>query len=125
MVNNILLYAGSIIVTIWGVAHLFPTKSVVDGFGPISKDNRRIITMEWIMEGLTLCFLGVLVFLITILAGPQNVVSKIVFFASSVMLVIMAVVSLVTGARASFIVYKLCPPIFLTAAVLIFLGGVL
>lgn len=125
MLNNILLYAGSIIVTIWGVAHLFPTKSVVDGFWPISKDNRRIITMEWIMEGLTLCFLGVLVFLVTILEGPQNAVSKIVFFASSAMLIVMAVVSLFTGARASFIVYKLCPPIFLISAVLIFLGVVL
>ncbi len=125
MVNNILLYVGSIIIAIWGLAHIFATKSVVDGFGQISKDNRRVITMEWIMEGLTLCFLGSIVFLITILAGPENAVSKIVFFASSIMLVVMAVVSLFTGARASFIVYKLCPPIFLTAAVLIFLGGVL
>ena len=125
MLKNIFLYTGSIIVVIWGVAHLFATKGVIGGFGIISKETKLIITMEWIMEGLTLCFLGAIVILVTFLAGSEDAVSKIVFFSSSAMLVIMAVVSLFTGARASFIVYKLCPPIFLTSAMLIFLGCML
>jgi len=45
---NAMLYAGSIIILVWGVAHIVPTKSVVKGFGPTSEENRRIITMEWI-----------------------------------------------------------------------------
>jgi hypothetical protein len=48
MISDILLYIGSAIITLWGVAHTIPTKSVVSGFGSISQDNKQIITMEWI-----------------------------------------------------------------------------
>jgi len=51
MTNQILLYTGAAMTLIWGVSHLFPTKSVVKGFGDITIDNKRIITMEWITEG--------------------------------------------------------------------------
>ena len=57
---NILLYIGSIIIILWGVAHLIPTKAIVRGFGAISEDNKKILTMEVISEGLTLIFVGVL-----------------------------------------------------------------
>lgn len=43
-----------------GDCSYFPTKIVVDSFGGISENNRRIITMEWIGSGLTLIFLGLL-----------------------------------------------------------------
>ncbi len=29
MINIILLYIGSIVITLWGIAHIVPTKSVV------------------------------------------------------------------------------------------------
>jgi hypothetical protein len=64
MLNDILIYVGAGIITIWGIAHIVPTKSVIDGFGQLSKDNKRIITMEWIAEGLSLCFIGLLVVLL-------------------------------------------------------------
>ena len=35
MKDLVLLYLGSGLTVIWGVAHLFPTKSVVQGFGEI------------------------------------------------------------------------------------------
>ena len=54
MVDRIFLYIGAGLTLVWGIAHLFPTKSVVQGFGEISADNRRIITMEWVLEGITL-----------------------------------------------------------------------
>jgi hypothetical protein len=53
MTASILLYIGSVIIILWGVAHIIPTKSVVAGFGSLSIDNFRIITMEWVAEGLT------------------------------------------------------------------------
>jgi hypothetical protein len=65
MINELFLYLGSIIILFWGIAHIIPTKSVVNGFIKISEDNKRIISMEWIAEGLTLCFIGVLVLVIT------------------------------------------------------------
>ncbi len=58
MLNQVLLYLGSAFISFWGIAHLFPTRSVVSGFGEISVDNKRIITMEWIIEGVALIFIG-------------------------------------------------------------------
>ena len=120
----ILLYLGSGLTVIWGVAHLFPTKSVVQGFGEISIDNKRIITMEWIIEGLALIFIGVLVFTVTVI-DPSNVVSTAVYFISVIMLLVMALLSLFTGFKISFLPFKLCPFIFTTSAVLIVIGGLI
>lgn len=123
--NNVLLYIGSAIIVIWGIAHIVPTKSVVKGFGSISQDNRRIITMEWIAEGLTLCFIGLLVLFVTLTTGSQNPVSLNVYRACAVMLVIMAVLTGVTGARTSIVPIKICPFVKLMVAVLFVLGSVL
>ena len=120
----ILLYLGSGLTVIWGVAHLFPTKSVVQGFGEISIDNKRIMTMEWITEGLALIFIGVLVATVTVI-DPSNVVSTAVYFVSVVMLLAMALLSLFTGFKVSFLPFKLCPFIFTASAVLIMIGGLI
>jgi hypothetical protein len=107
MVNIILLYVGAGIITLWGIAHIIPTKSVVKGFEQISQDNKRIITMEWIAEGLTLCFIGTLVLLVTLLAGPQNSASHIVYLASAAMLVVMAALTAFTGSRTPVLPMKI------------------
>ena len=125
MINGILLYVGAAVITVWGIAHIVPTKSVVNGFGQISRDNRRIVTMEWIAEGLTLCFIGLLVLLVTIFAGPQNSVSNIAYLASAAMLVVMAVLTASTGARTSILPIKICPAVKIAVAILFFLGTVL
>lgn len=120
-----MLYIGSIAIALWGVAHIVPTKSVVNGFEPISRDNKRIITMEWIAEGLTLCFIGLLVLFITILGGSQNQLSDIVYRASAVMLLVMAVLTSLTGAKTPIIPIKICPLVKTAVAVLFLLGSVL
>lgn len=51
--------------TLWGIAHLMPTTSVVRAFGELSPDNEHIITMEWILEGVALILIGVLVATVT------------------------------------------------------------
>ena len=122
--KEIMLYVGSVIIILWGIAHIIiPTKDIIKGFGPISVDNKRILAMEWIMEDLTLSFLGFLVILITVLEGRGNPASTIVCRASSVMLVIMAGVSLFTGARTAILPMKLCPAIFSTVALLFWLAS--
>lgn len=108
----------------WGAAHLFPTKAVVAGFGDISPDNRRIITMEWIVEGISLIFAGLLVIAVTII-DPFAAVSKAVYSLVAFWLWVMAVVSLFTGFRIAFLPFKLCPFIFMASAVLVFIGGIL
>jgi hypothetical protein len=125
MAADIVLYVGSIAVTLWGIAHVLPTRSVVAGFGPMSRDNRRIITMEWIAEGLTLCFIGLLVLLITALDGSQDSVSRHVYRISAVMLIIMAGLTLLTGARTSIVPIKVCPIVKTTVAALFLVGSVL
>ena len=123
--NNIFLYAGATVVFVWGVAHLIPTRSVVNGFGNISEDNKRIITMEWLMEGLALCFIGFLVLGVALVGPIAEPISKTVLWMCAGMLVVMAIVSLMTGARTAVSPMKLCPWIKTTVAVLLALGVLL
>jgi hypothetical protein len=124
MTDQILLFVGSALTIIWGIAHLFPTQSVVKGFGDISIDNKRIITMEWIIEGVALIFIGALVGAVTIV-DPSNEVSAVVYAISVCGLLVLALVSLFTGFRISFLPFRLCPFIFTASAVLIFIGGLI
>ena len=124
MINQILLYVGAAFPLFWGIAHLFPTKSVVKGFGDISLDNRRIITMEWINEGVSLIFIGVLTASVTYL-DHTSVVSRTVYWLSFGMLNALSIISLFTGFKVSFIPFKLCPVIFTTSSILIILGSCL
>jgi hypothetical protein len=122
---NVLLYIGSAIIILWGIAHLVPTKAIVKGFGKISEDNKKILTMEVIAEGLTLIFLGILPLLITIRSGTLDATAQTAVIACAVMLVIMAVLTAVTGARTPTIWYKICPAVKTITAVLFILGSLL
>ena len=122
--NQILLYIGSSFLLIWGIAHLVPTKSIVIGFGEISPDKKRIITMEWIIEGLSLIFISILVFSVTII-DHTHLISKTVYWLSFIMLNMLSFVSLLTGFRIRVLPFRLCPVIFATSSFLILLGGYL
>lgn len=122
MYNQILLYIGALLVVLWGTSHLLPTKSVVKGFGNISLDNRRIITMEWIVEGVSLIFIGVLVAAITYLDFTSTI-SRCVYWLSFGMLNTLSLVSLFTGFKVAFLPYKLCPIIFTGSSIFILIGG--
>jgi hypothetical protein len=121
MANQAFLYAGSVLLLFWGIAHLFPTKNVVEGFGDISLDSQRIIAMEWIIEGVSLIFIGLLVASVTFV-DYTSLVSKTVYRISFLMLVALSVISIMTGFKINFVPYKLCPAIFTTSAILIILG---
>jgi hypothetical protein len=123
--NDILLYIGSAVLIIWGIAHIIPTKNVVSGFGTISDDNKRIITMEWVAEGLALCFIGLLVLLVIVLGDSQDEVSLIVYRASAGMLIAMAIWTALTGARTPIIPIKICPFVKTIVAILFILGSLL
>jgi hypothetical protein len=125
MLNDLLLYAGSLIIFAWGVAHIMPTPAVIAGYGPLSEDNRRIITMEWVAEGLSLCFIGVLVALVTLLGGTVNPVSKIVYWACAAMALMVGAWTFAIGWKTTVVPIKLCPLVLTLVAVLFFLGSVL
>ena len=122
MLAQVLLYLGSAFLLFWGISHLFPTGGVVRGFGDISLDNKRIITMEWINEGATLIFIAAVVAMATF-ADYTNPISKLVYWISFLMLNALSVISLFTGFKVKYLPFKLCPVIFTSASLLILVGS--
>ena len=122
MFRKLLIIIGGLLNILWGISHLFPTNSVVNGFGNISIDNKRIILMEWINEGFTLIFIGLLILIVTIVNKENNKTLKIVYISTSIMLISMAILSLFTGFKIDFIPFKLCPIIFSASGILILQG---
>ncbi len=118
--REILIYTGSIIIMGWGIAHIVPVKSIVKSFNDISADNKLILTMEWIAEGLTLAFIGTLVILVSVLGDSVNETSRIIYLSSAVMLLVLAVLSLFTGARTSVLPMKICPAVKSITALILF-----
>jgi len=125
MSPTILLYAASLVVTAWGIAHIAPTKGVVKAFGELRADHRRILVMEWVAEGMALVFIGVLVFSITLLSRGVGPVASTVYWLSAGMLLIVAVWTLLTGARTSILPIRICPVIKMLAAASIVAGNLL
>ena len=121
MTNQILLFTGAGLVILWGIAHLFPTRSVINGFGEISVDNRRIILMEWVIEGAALIFIGAVVACTTYIDSTHQV-SYVMYWLSFIMLNSLSLISLFTGFKVDFIPFKLCPVIFTGSSILILLG---
>lgn len=119
-----LIYLGAALPLLWGIAHLFPTRSIVKGFGDISADNKHIITMEWLVEGVALIFIGILVAVVTI-TEAATLAASAVYITASVCLIVLAIISMFTGFKINFPVFKLCPVIFLASAILISLGWLL
>ena len=118
----ILLFLGAGLTVIWGISHLIPTRNVVAGFGDIGHDNRQIITMEWIVEGVSLILVGALVAVVTFI-DPKAAVSKAVYIVSTIGLLTLALVSLFTGFKVRFLPFKLCPFILTISAVLVISGA--
>ena len=117
-----LVYAGSCVIFLWGVGHLVPTKNIVSGFGNLSEDNRRIIAMEWVAEGMTLCFIGLLTAVTAATAGPGSLAITVVGRSCALMLLAMAALSAFTGARTSILPMRLCPVVKSSVAVLFLVG---
>jgi hypothetical protein len=120
--SQTVLYVAAGITSLWGIAHLAATRGAVADFGDISADNRRIITMEWIVEGVALIAIGSFVAVAAAIDVGSPVASG-VFAVAIGTLVVLALVSLFTGFRVSFLPYRLCPFIFGVSAVLIAWGA--
>lgn len=121
--KELLVYTGLIVVFLWGVGHLIPTRSIVAGFGDLKTENRRILVMEWVAEGLTLCFIAVLGALVAFMDGLAYPVGRIVIRAAAVMLLVMAGLTAFTGSRTSIGPMKVCPIVKSVAAILYLAGA--
>lgn len=124
MFRKIMVITGSLLAFIWGTAHLIPANDIANGvYGSLSINNKNIILMEWINEGFTLIFIGLLVFIGEIIDKENNKTSKLIFILPPVMLFSMAILSLFTGFNIDFLPFKLCPLIFSLSGILILQGA--
>lgn len=119
---DILVYIAAAVTCAWGIAHIVATRGVVVGFGELTADNRRIITMEWIVEGVALISLGSLVAAVTAVDG-SSAVSSAAYAVAIATLAGLALVSLFTGFRVAYLPFRLCPFIFAASALLIAAGA--
>jgi len=125
VIPDLLLFLASAALAFWGGMHIAKTRPVVAGFEPLTDDNRYVLKMEWLVEGVALIFVAILLAAVTLVLGAESPGSRLVYGLSIGFLLTMSAVSLLTGAKASLLPYKLCAPIFASAAVMIFLGGLL
>ena len=121
---QVLAYIAAALIAVWGIAHAIPTKRVVAGFAPITVDNRRVLTQEWLAESLTMWGLAALVVAVTA-TGADTQVTAIVYCAVAGLLVALAVLTALTGARTPVVWFKVCPAVLATSAALLLAASIL
>jgi len=122
--SDLLAYLAGAALIVWGLAHLAPTKAVADGFGPIGVENRRILVMEWVAEGVTHVSVGALAVLIALAGYAGGATGDLVYRVLAGMLVVLATLTAATGARTRVIWFKACPFVLTAAATLLVLRSV-
>jgi hypothetical protein len=119
-ISSLLVYIGSFVIFAWGVSHIIPTNSVVKSFELNEIDQRRILKMEWVSEGLTLCFIGILSTVVNIYGNENIILKNAILICLSGMLFVMAAWTQLTGAKTNIIPIKICP-IVKSAVAIIFI----
>ena len=102
-------YVAAGMVFLWGVSHIIPTKQVVAGFGDIGHDNRHIITMEWVAEGLSFIFLGALIAIVTWSGAAPEAAENLIYRITTGFLLAIGIWTALTGARTKIIWFRMCP----------------
>ncbi len=120
--NSVVLYVAAAMTGLWGAAHLFATRGVIAGFGDLTTNNKRIITIEWIVEGVALISTAAFVVAATAIQ-PEAAVSSAVYVVAIGTLVALAAVSLFTGFKVASLPFRLCPVLFGISAALIAWGA--
>jgi len=121
-VDETLAYAAAAVIALWGVAHVVPTRQVVAGFEPTSADNRRIITQEWLAEGLAMWGIAAITVAATAASGAGDVRTWVYRVAAAV-LVAVGILTATTGARTSVLWFKVCPMVMAVAAILLLIAS--
>jgi hypothetical protein len=116
--TSVLAFAAAALVALWGVAHAIPTRQVIAGFEPIETDNRRVLTQEWLAEAFTMWGLAAIVIAATV-AGSETAVAAWVYRSAAALLLGLAALTALTGARTPVIWFKICPVLLTISAVLL------
>ena len=119
----VLAYLAATLIGVWGIAHAVPTKRVLAGFAPITTDNRRVLTQEWLAESFTMWAMAALVVAVTITAGDTRV-TAIVYRVVAGLLVALAALTALTGARTPVVWFKVCPILLAASAALLLVASI-
>lgn len=122
MNGTFFLGLGSGLSCTWGIVHLFFTRKIISDFGEISKDSGRIAAGAWMAEGFLWIFIGVLIGILTHVFGGDSYTVFWVARICAAMLLIMAVLAGMTGARASVRLIRISPIVLLLSAAALFIG---
>jgi len=114
-----LAVSAAVLVALWGVAHVAPTGRVLAGFEPLSADNRRILTQEWLAEAFTMWGLAAVVLTVTAVAGAGTSAARSVYAAAAALLVALAALTALTGARTVVPWFKVCTGVYVVCAALL------
>jgi len=119
---HVLAYLAAALIAAWGIAHAVPTKRVVAGFAPITPDNRRVLTQEWLAESFTMWGMATLVVAVTATTTDIQV-TAIVYRVVAGLLIALAVLTALTGARTPIVWFKVCPVLLATSAALLLVAS--
>jgi len=122
---DVLGYVAAGVVALWGVAHAIPTPQVLAGFEPITEDNRRVVLQEWLAEAFTMWGLAAIVVVATAVGGADSDVTQWVYRAVAGLLLALAVLTGLTGARTPVVWFKICPALLTSSAVLLVVASFL
>jgi len=114
-----LAVTAAVVVALWGVAHVAPTGRVLAGFEPIGADNRRIITQEWLAEAFTMWGLAATVLAVTAVGAAGTSAGRAVYGVAAALLVALAVLTALTGARTAVPWFKVCTGVYVVCAALL------
>ncbi len=120
-----LAYVAAGLVALWGVAHAIPTRRVLAGFGAITADNRRVVLQEWLAEAFTMWGLAAAVIAVTMVGGAGSVVTVAVYRVAAGLLVALAVLTGLTGARTPVVWFKVCPVLLTVSAALLLAASIM
>ena len=115
----LLAYLAGAIVALWGVAHAVPTRQVLAGFAPVTADNRRIVVQEWLAEAFTMWGIAAMVIVVTA-AGVTDTSARVwVYRIAAGLLIALATLTALTGARTPVVWFKICPVLLTSSAILL------
>ncbi|HSD02442.1 MAG TPA: hypothetical protein VLB81_08740 [Gaiellales bacterium] len=105
---DVLAYLAGLMLVVWGVAHVAATRAVLSLYGELSTDNRRVWVMEWVAEGFTHVFVGLLVVVITAIEGAGESGATVVHRSCAAFELVLVGWTAATGARTPYIWYRIC-----------------
>jgi len=105
---DVLAYLAGLMLVVWGVAHVAATRAVLSLYGELSTDNRRVWVMEWVAEGFTHVFVGLLVVVITAIEGAGGSGATVVYRSCAAFELVLVGWTAATGARTPYIWYRIC-----------------